>query len=99
MSKFHDPHAEVEAALHALRALIPEDVIDAYFDRGVRSFDWQGMLRDRGWSSGEEAVIRAAAEIWTGTGTLGALVGRVDDEPYRNVLEALALRRGILLGT
>lgn len=99
MARFHDPHAEVEATLHVLSSpLLPDDVVARYFDRERRFFDAEGMLADRAWSSGEAALIRAAAEIWGGTGMLGELVGRLDDEPYRRVLEALALRRGILLG-
>lgn len=99
MSRFHDPHAEVEATLHVLSSpVLPQDVVARHFDREQRSFDANAMLAERAWSSSEEALIRAAAEIWGGTGTLGALIGRVDDEPYRRVVEALALRRGILLG-
>ena len=99
MARFHDPNAEVEATLHVLSSpLLPQDVVARYFDRDRRYFDANGLLEHRDWSSSEQALIRGAADIWGGTGTIGELIGRVDDEEYRRIVEALALRRGILLG-
>jgi hypothetical protein len=101
VTQFHEPGGEDVATAHVLEApLLPQEVISRYWDKDARNFDWQGLLNYRSWSSSEEALIRAAVGIWNGSGdcTLGMLITRLKDDDYRRVLEAMALRRGILMG-
>jgi hypothetical protein len=98
---FHHARAEDAATLHILASpLLPPDLAARYLDIEGRTFAWQAMLDERGWSTSEETLLRAAVGVWNGLGDcmIGDLVSRLNDDDYRRVLEALAIRRGILLG-
>ena len=56
------------------------------------------MLKQaRGFSSGEQILIRVALDIWSGSGNtkVWSLLESLDDQSLVNVLKALALFRGL----
>jgi hypothetical protein len=86
-----------EAAVrHVLAApRLPDDLVDRYLLDGF--LDGVRLLEDWVWSQTELPLIRAAVDLWNGTGdcSLGMIASHLPEEDVRRVIEALEIRCGL----
>jgi hypothetical protein len=94
------------AALHILTAgLFARDRrVWAHVDPEGAGIDFEAILAEVTWSSGERRLLAAAASLFgaeppTGLVDLTELVGGLDERGWRLLLGALALRRAGLTGS
>lgn len=91
---------ELAAALHILEAPLIAEHVQPFIGPG-RAINFPAMLEARPWSTGEQVMICAACDMWgrddLATATLSELAYTLDEDNLRRVVEALAIRRRLVL--
>jgi hypothetical protein len=99
------PESEIPAALHATLIVLAAPTLQA-FPRVARfldlepehgAFDWPRALEEgKTWSSGERALVGAAATIWNGSHDieLRTVLNELDGPSMKRLLLAIEVQRG-----
>lgn len=88
--------AEAAAALRVLSCRLFDGDSRAWSHVTAGGIDWDAILDDGSWSTGERKVLEAGHALWTGRGAVDLVYvfTWLGDEDLQVVLDAIVARRG-----